>query len=240
MKHRDNECSSPKNSISEDTIEKVTVACKEILSNNKDFQLAEEYDYGHLVLCVIDSVFSIGVRYQSVKNTINHFCAYYRIEKFPKDKEVTNSQILEKMEKSTLEILTEKVFQNKQRTSTKNGILKSDAVLRFLKVLVDFKVDTFKDLDKILTNDDFEIEIRKIPGQNSGISLKYFFMLAGSEDLIKPDRMIIRFLEKISDKKLNLRDCQFVLTEVTKKLNSSGFKITPKKLDNLIWSIQRS
>ena len=36
--------------------------------------------------------------------------------------------------------------------------------------------------------------MRAIPGQRSGISLTYFFMLAGSDDLVKPDRMLGRFL----------------------------------------------
>jgi|WetSurMetagenome_2_1015567.scaffolds.fasta_scaffold31531_2 hypothetical protein len=240
MSHYSNPCNRSNSIITNDIIDKITKVCNGILANNKDFQLADEYDYGHLVLCVIDSVFSIGVRYQSVKNTINHFCDYYKIEKFPKNEELTNSHILKLMDLYTTDELTEKIFQNKQRTSTKNGIRKSEAVLMFLRVLIKYKVESFKDLDKIITNDKFENEIREIPGQKSGISLKYFFMLAGSEDLIKPDRMIIRFLEHESGKKLSLNDCQLVLTEVSKNLNEMGFKITPKKLDNLIWNYQRT
>ena len=240
MNHHDNPCNRMNSVITNDTIDKITKVCKVIFADNKDYQLADEYDYGHLILCVIDSVFSIGVRYQSVKNTINHFCDYYKIEKFTKKNDLTNSYILQLMEQSTIDELTEMVFQNKQRTSSVNGIRKSQAVLLFLKTIIKYKVESFKDLDKILNNDKFENEIREIPGQKSGISLKYFFMLAGSEDLIKPDRMIIRFLEHETGKKLSLNDCQLVLTEVSKNLNEIGFKITPKKLDNLIWNYQRT
>lgn len=63
MKYLDNSCSTTKNSISKDTIDKITMSCNEKFATNKDYQLAEEYDYGHLILCVIDSVFSISVRY---------------------------------------------------------------------------------------------------------------------------------------------------------------------------------
>jgi hypothetical protein len=239
MNHHDNPCNRTNNIITNETIDKITKVCNVIFANNKDYQLADEYDYGHLILCVIDSVFSIGVRYQSVKNTISHFCDYYKIEKFPKNNELTNSYFLQLMEQSTIDELTEKVFHNKQRTSSVNGIRKSQAVVLFLKTLIRYNVESFKDLDKILINDKFENEIREIPGQKSGISLKYFFMLAGSDDLIKPDRMIIRFLEHESGKKLSLNDCQLVLTEVSKNLNEMGFNITPKKLDNLIWNYQR-
>ena len=240
MNYHDNPCHRTNSVITNETIDKITNFCNGIFANNKDYQLADEYDYGHLILCVIDSVFSIGVRYQSVKNTINHFCDYYKIEKFPENNELTNSHFLQLMELSTIDELTEKIFQNKQRTSSMNGIRKSEAVLMILKTLIKYKVESFKDLDKILLNDEFEKEIKEIPGQRSGISLKYFFMLAGSEDLIKPDRMIIRFLELHSGKKLSLNDCQIVLTEVSKNLSKMGFNLTPKKLDNLIWNYQRS
>lgn len=239
MNSHDNPCSRTNSVITPDIIDKITDVCNGIFANNKDYQLADEYDYGHLILCVIDSVFSIGVRYQSVKNTIDHFCDYYKIEKFPEENELTNSHFLRLMEQSTKDDLTEKIFQNKQRTSTMNGIRKSEAVLLFLKTLIKYGVESFKDLDKVLNNDEFEKSIKEIPGQRSGISLKYFFMLSGSEDFIKPDRMIIRFLEQYSGKKLSLNDCQLVLTEVCINLNKMGFKLTPKKLDNLIWNYQR-
>lgn len=143
------------------------------------------------------------------------------------------------MKKESIKELTENIYQNRQRTSTRNGILKSEAVILFLEILQKFKIDKLSDIDKIITNEQFEIEIKKIPGQNSGISLTYFFMLAGSDELIKPDRMIVRFLENISGEKVSLNDCQFILVEVANRLKKDGFNITPKKLDNLIWNYQR-
>ena len=102
-----------------------------------------------------------------------------------------------------------------------------------------YKVERFSDIDKIIINDQFEAEIKKIAGQKSGISLKYFFMLAGSDDLIKPDRMILRFLENILEEKVSLKNCQVILSGVTEQLKNNGFNITAKKLDNLIWNYQR-
>src|SRR5690606_24308860 len=150
------------------------------------------------------------------------------------------TDILMLVEKMSLIDLTEKIFQNRQRTSATNGILKSEAVIMFLRVLQKFKVETFDDIEKIIVNEQFENEIRKIPGQRSGISVKYFFMLAGSEHLIKPDRMIHRFLENVTGEKLSLNNCQSILSSVTERLKNKGFNITAKKLDNLIWSYQRT
>lgn len=143
------------------------------------------------------------------------------------------------MEQQPIKELTENIYRNRQRTSSNNGILKSEAVILFLKVLQKFNVENLNDIDKIITNEQLENEIKGIPGQKSGISLKYFCMLAGSDDLIKPDRMILRFLESISEEKLSLNDCQIILTAVTSQLKNNGFNITPKKLDNMIWSYQR-
>jgi hypothetical protein len=36
--------------------------------------------------------------------------------------------------------------------------------------------------------------IETIPGQGSGISFKYFSMLAGNGNYVKPDRMVKRFV----------------------------------------------
>ena len=226
--------------MKDEMIEKVETFCSAQFADKKDFVLQDEYNYGHLPLCVIDSVFSIGVKYEGVQNVIKRFCDYYKIDRFSKTNELTTTDILVLIEQMSIIELTEKVFKNRQRTSTKNGILKSEGVVLFLKVLQKFKVEQFGDIEKIITNEQFENEIKQIPGQKSGISLKYFFMLAGSDDLIKPDRMILRFLENITGQKLSLNNCQLILTAVTERLKNKGFNITAKKLDNLIWSYQRT
>ncbi|CAM3055438.1 hypothetical protein [Flavobacterium frigoris] len=221
-------------------IEKTTSFCIEIFADKKNYILPDEFNYSHLPLCVIDSVFSIGVKYEIVQNTINRFCAHNKIDKFSKSAELSTSFFLNLMEQKSITELTESIYKNRQRTSTRSGILKSEAVIKFLKILQKHEVNKLSDLYKIISSKEFEIDIKQIPGQKSGISLTYFFMLAGSDDLIKPDRMIIRFLESISEENVSLSDCQIILAEVAKKLQKNGFDITPKKLDNLIWNYQRN
>lgn len=90
------------------------------------------------------------------------------------------------------------MFGNRQRTSTRSGILKAEAVRQFASSLYRTGINDFVDL----TEDKLEIaetSIREIPGQKSRISLDYFRMLAGDDDLIKPDRpdrMVQRFIGK--------------------------------------------
>lgn len=60
-------------------------ACRAVLTSSGPIEVAEEYGYASLPLCVIDSVFSIGVRYEGVRNVIERYCRRVRLpEQAPK------------------------------------------------------------------------------------------------------------------------------------------------------------
>ncbi len=44
-------------------------------------QLEDEYFYQSLPLCIIDAVYSIGVRYEGVRNTISRYCAHFKVQR---------------------------------------------------------------------------------------------------------------------------------------------------------------
>ncbi|MDR1103286.1 MAG: hypothetical protein LBL42_05965 [Tannerella sp.] len=211
-------------------------------------QLPGEYYYSSLPLCVINCVFSIAVRYEAVTNTVSRFCKYYNIKQYRNDKrtvppieeQVSVTRVLEYIRNfdGKHEQLAINVFGNRQRTSPSHGILKAEAVVRFLKILKRYEVDYFQDLEKITVK--AENQIRRIPGQVSGISLAYFFMLCGNENYIKPDRMIVSFIQDACPSfRPNNAECQEIMTEVARELNSAGYKITPRRLDFIIWDFQR-
>lgn len=213
----------------------------------KNFNLSESYYYNGIPLCVIDSIYSIGVNYESVKNVITNFCEYQKIKKYRVSKielpEINEqykvSEFIQQFEKYDAEKLAKTVFKNSQRTSTRSGILKSEAVVEFLKILNKYKIDTFQDLRKM--NKKIENEILNIKGQKSGISLQYFYMLAGSNELIKPDRMIIRFLEKNLNRRITIEESLEIISRTCKVLESDfSITITPRELDNAIWNYQRN
>jgi hypothetical protein len=98
-------------------IDKVTSACLEIFKDKKEYELPSEYSYRHLPLCVIDAVFSIGVRYQGVTNTINKFCSHFKIDKFSSNEPLTISGFLTLVEGESIQSITDNIFINRQRTS---------------------------------------------------------------------------------------------------------------------------
>ena len=98
-------------------------------------------------------------------------------KKYPNHKnQDTIENLVNRIEDLSINKFTEKVFQNRQRTSTKSGILKTEAVLMFAKILIKSGISSFKDVEKLFKSEDLENKIKKIPGQKSGISFKYFLI----------------------------------------------------------------
>ncbi len=207
--------------------------------------IRDEYFYASIPLCVIDAVFSISANYNSTIRVVERVCRYFSVPQLDRERHLnlqnqfTVSNLLQAYDKLGIERMTSEVFQNRQRTSTTSGILKSESVYRFCQILKIFEVDNFGDISKILNNEDFSTKIRQIPGQTSGISLRYFFMLVGDDSYIKPDRMLDRFIESAIGKNLDINDSQDLIMKSINLLTVEFPQITPRLLDNLMWSYQR-
>lgn len=220
--------------------------CSRFLDIN-NAKLGDEGFYQSLPLCIIDSVYSIGVKYEGTRHTVKKYCDYYGLQRIRFNQEsipLTEDQesiehFIKKMESDGIEFFADTVFRNRQRTSSRDGILKADAVLCFAKVLKEYKVNYFQDIHWVVNNTEFEKDIRKIHGQGSGISLKYFLMLSGSENLIKPDRWIKKFIKDAIDKNVSDEQAQLLLSGVCEKLKFNYPHLTPRLLDNVIWKYQR-
>lgn len=210
-----------------------------------NLEQAEEYGYHNLPLCIIDAVFSIGVNYASTENTVKRFCDYFGITRLREkelalpSEQLSVSEFLQFHDGLTLLELAEKVYKNKQRTSTRNGILKAEAVYHFAKVVQGLGVEYLQDVGMIMGDGLFEEEIAKIPGQSSGLSTRYFYMLAGNENFIKPDRMIRRFVFSAIQRELTFEECQELLVATHAELVKEYPLLTSESMDHLIWLYQR-
>ena len=209
-------------------------------------ELGKEYFYSNIPFCVIDSIFSIGVRYSGVQNVIKNVASKLNIRPSAvfkdgiRQDEITTSEFLILIKDWTSEEAAKELYKNSQRTSTSNGILKATAVRQFLEVLADHKVETFEDIKKVFGTSIFEADIKSIRGQSTGISLKYFYMLAGNSDMIKPDRMIMRFLKDTLAHSVTVDHAQKLLYEAAAKISDKlNKKINAMLLDNHIWKYQR-
>ena len=219
--------------------EKLANACERIFPL-KDLTLSPSYSYDSLPLCLIDAVFSIGVKYTSTQNVVKHYCAYFKLNEFNMDREHTSnrhgiSDFIKNIEAAGIEKSANEVFCNRQRTSSRNGILKAEAVLRIARIIQKDGVETFEDLRDHGLSEKAEAAIKQVPGQKSGLSLAYFYMLSGDDSLAKPDRHVLRFIAQHTGMTPNIQEAQKLLTDTVSVLSEKYPNLSVRLLDHSIW-----
>jgi len=203
------------------------------------------YEYASVPLCVIDAVFSIGVRYESTERTVTEFCARYHWQRDGRGRgeERTIGEFLNilRQYENHWEEMADHVFRNRQRTSTRSGILKAEATYRFAKILQQFGVETFADVLKSGLRNDLRQAIKAIPGQSSGLSYAYFLILAGNQDGVKPDRMVTRFVaDALGVRNVAPELAEELVRSASRILRAEFPRLVPSSLDNKIWKYQRA
>ena len=197
----------------------------------------------------------------STKNTVNRFCSFFNLPKFSlireefEKNENATFDLMPYPDKSHQESITDfvakfsefspskfasDVFQNQQRTSTHNGILKAEAVRDFSIALQKNGVNYFQDLASPADIQTIEKDLLNIKGQGSGISKKYFWMLSGDKNQIKPDRMVCRFVERaIGRPKVSIKDAEDIISGAYDILKIQYNTLNLRLLDYKIWNFQR-
>lgn len=205
----------------------------------------DDYQYSSLPLCVIDSVYSIGARYESTYRTVCDFCAKYQwIKERGRGAEYSLGDFLNLLGpyEDRWEDMATEVFRNRQRTSSRSGILKAEAVYRFAKALQSSGVETVAHALEATAADLERARdaVSAIRGQASGISFRYFLMLVGRTEIVKPDRMLIRFVAAALGRNLSVEDCERLILGACTLLKADVPDLTPALLDFRIWQFQRS
>jgi hypothetical protein len=193
--------------------------------------------YASVGLAVIASVWSIGVRYQSVDNVI----ARYRAERVAAghDPERDRPEDVRRFIASCggPEGFAERM-RNRQRTSTRNGILKAEAVLQEAVILEDEGVAVPADLTRAGPErlDHLQARWSTVAGQASGVSWRAFSLLVGLEE-VKPDRMIRRFvaaaLGRPRETAVGVDEARDLVKRAAARLG-----VSPTALDYAIWAHQ--
>ena len=193
--------------------------------------------YDSVGLALIDAVWSINVRYQSVENVI----ARYRAERLAAghDAETDGPEDVRRFieECGGPEGFALRV-RNRQRTSSRNGILKAEAVLQEACILEQESVRVPADLagasEERLTH--LQGRWSAVPGQASGISWRAFCMLVGLAE-VKPDRMIRRYvaaaLGRSGETAVGVEEARDLVIATAAHLG-----VSPRDLDYAIWSYQ--
>jgi hypothetical protein len=226
---------------------KTLAQCLAAIPGLESVALGDEFYYASLPLCILDAVFSIGIRYEMVQAVVDRYCKYahqpmIRINRAafpPRDEQLTVSNFIDDLDEIGVETFSSDVIANRCRTSPRGGVLKTEACLKFATVLRHHGVEVLQDVASHRTDVAMEEELRKIPGQGSGVSTGYFFMLAGSDDLVKPDRMVVGFLEECLGRTVPTAQVQELMTLACRDLQADRPELTPRLLDYAVWGHQR-
>jgi len=123
--------------------------------NLHNAELSEEYFYHSLPFCIIDAIFSLAARYSLTRNTVIRFCDGQGLKRLrPKGSpcpDIPEQYSVRQFEEflsgyDDYELIASEIFDNRQRTSTRNGILKDEAVHSFARVLLQHHANYFQDI----------------------------------------------------------------------------------------------
>lgn len=220
-----------------------TLAYIDSTINIEVLRLSEGYYYNSIVFCIIDAIYAMGVRYTSTKMTVRRYCLknglkiYRRYGSLPIDikDEHRVEDFLRIVEEMPYLEIAEDLFENRQRTSPRNGILKAQAVCEFANILYNNNVNSFRDIPILYDDINIQNQIKSIKGQASGKSLDYFFMLIGDDNKIKSDRHIINFLKEATGKTLSKVEIEELFKSCVDILREGNPSITCRSLDHAIW-----
>lgn len=206
-----------------------------------------EQRWASLSACVLDAVWSIGARYDGVVAPLVHRVLTggangpLLTPGSPMQDVHPLDRFAERFpdEESLLE-----VAQNRQRTSTRNGITKALAALGYVRVLRDHGVDDVVSANQAMSSPpllaSLDNGLRRIKGEGQyGIRRGYFWMLCGDDGRIKPDRMVLRWLAPHGVRDPHV--AQQLLIDVADFLTREGpTPVTPWEVDHAIWLAARN
>ena len=200
-----------------------------------------------LAFCIVDAVWSIGAHYDKVVVPLvrKRIAREFGVDQptAPADGFRAKDPLkLEELEALGLDRLT--ALTNLQRTSTRSGILKSEAVLRHCRTFRKHGVETLEQAIDLMTDEGcfskLDDELRSIPGEGGyGVRRGYLWMLIGNDDLIKPDRMVLRWLEQ-HGVKTDPDGAREIIAALMPKVRLSGNRQpTAWEIDHAIWLATR-
>jgi hypothetical protein len=197
-----------------------------------------------VTFCVLDAVWSIGAHYDRVVVPVVRgiaVAAEVPSPTAPSDAvTVADPYPLERFLADYPDADALAGATNRQRTSTRGGVLKAEAALRYAEALRSHGITTradaasvIDDLDRLSAIDE---QLARVPGD--GVRRGYFWMLVGDDHQVKPDRMVLRFLGRY-DGATDVAAARTVLTELAAGLTDGSREVTPWMVDHAIWQAER-
>ena len=195
--------------------------------------------YVNLPQALCDAIFSMGVRYGAVRKVIANYISYNTVKNSSPNH--TISEFLDTIEEvGGAEKFASDVLKNRQRAATRRGILKAESCRLVAEELKARGIETIADFNNYPDREELDRAILSTRSNKSGIMLKYLYMLTGDENMVKPDRMITRYIASAGISVLDNDEKVELVRAAAAELKSEFPNLVPRALDHAIWKYQRA
>lgn len=204
---------------------------KHIKENIGFIETSMPNNYNSLAICILDDVYSLRSKYFSITlPTIQRFAnEYLNGDMYSSNYSIDN--FIEDLDKNGLIYVSDYILKNKQKLCGRCKIdICYDVALKLKKI----NIQNFDDFNNYPNRDYLAFYLKQIKGIGDA-AIKYLFMLAGDETLIKPDVHIHKCIKDAIGRDCSNDYCQELFCEVSAHLMKSKPYATPKFLDRLVW-----
>lgn len=204
-----------------------------------DFRKSMVYGYKSLSVCIIDCVYSLRARYYETTIPVVDRYAEYFMEGNKYSSGDTVSMLIEHIDGvGGTARFADEVLKNHQKIGGKIQIPKAEVCYQLAKYLKYLHIDTIEEFREFESPELLEIVIRAVKGMgNAGVN--YLFMLTGDSDRCKPDVHLHHCITDACGCDVSDEECQILLTDAVKMLNSKYPNMTVRDLDGVIWNKYR-
>ena len=211
--------------------------------------LLPEYGYAHASLCLLDAIYSINPRYESVntkesKGIIWNYCRFFGLDPYEISPtgEDTLSNLRGRLTTTGPEPFAANVLDNRSRVNIGGArrLLKCEIVAQVCDWLMRAHgVDGINTLQDWANRSDPEQVEYALKSEGIGgigaTTVKYLMMIAGNDAQIKPDRRIIAFVADIVHHPVNADEASEALQQEAERVGK-----TPREIDYSVWVYQRA
>lgn len=212
-----------------------TMTFAEFCRKELDLDHKVTYGYQSLSACILDCVYSLRARYDSVTIPVveRYAAVYMNGDRFaPGD---TVSMLLEHMEEQGGEAaFADKVLKNHNRSGGKSGVPKERTCRQLAQYLQCLHIETMEDFRSFEYPELLEAVIRSVNGMGDA-GTNYLFMLSGDPDRCKPDVHIHHCVRDACGEDITNEECQALFTDTVKELRKEHPGLTVRDLDHVIW-----
>jgi hypothetical protein len=209
----------------------LVAACRELLGAMDEWVDPRGYP-DSLALCVIDSIWSVGVQYGGVDHVIQ---AYRGARGERADHDGASDLVGWIASVGGAEGFASEVHNHQRSFASTEAPLKAEVVAEAAAMLADKQIETIADFRAIAHAIGGPVEAAwlALPSQSSGITWRYMCILAGLPD-VKPDRMIRRFVANA----LRLDDVTTYRAHQAVLHVAGELGVSARRLDHRIWQYQ--